>query len=135
MILLEITTSPDKNVLNKFEFFQNQLYLGKNSVSLNINDPGLRDTHIMLEVVQNDLILHPQVGVETYLIDGKRASTVRKIKPYQVITIGATSLRVLSYQETVFKTKKSILNEKLNKLIEENSPRLAVIEKLGRMMK
>jgi hypothetical protein len=135
MILLEITTSPDKNVLNKFEFFQNQLYLGRHSVSLNINDPSLLDSHVMIEVVENDLILHPQSGVASYLIDGKRSSTIRKIKANQIITIGATSFKVLSFQETDFKTKKTILDEKLNKLIEENSPRLAVIEKLGRMMK
>jgi hypothetical protein len=135
MILLEITDSPDKNVLNKFEFFQNQLYLGRNSVSLNINDPSLLDSHVMIEVVEKDLILHPQNGVESYLIDGKRSSTIRKIKASQIITIGSTSFKVLNFQETDFKTKKSILDEKLNKLIEENSPRLAVIEKLGKMMK
>ncbi len=135
MILLEITASPDKNAVNKFEFFQNQLYLGRHSVSLHINDPALLDSHVMIEVVEKDLILHPQSGVDSYLIDGKRSSTIRKIKTNQNITIGSTSFKILSYQETDFKTKKSVLNERLNKLIEENSPRLAVIEKLGRMMK
>jgi hypothetical protein len=89
----------------------------------------------MIEVVEKDLILHPQNGVESYLIDGKRSSTIRKIKTNQIITIGSTSFKVLNFQETDFKSKKTILDEKLNKLIEENSPRLAVIEKLGRMMK
>lgn len=135
MIFLEITTSPDKNVLNKFEFFQNQLYLGRHSGTLNISDPSLLDSHVMIEVVEKDLILHPQAGVESYLIDGKRSSTIRKIKINQLITIGATSFRVLNFQETQFKTKKATLDEKLSKLIEENSPRLAVIEKLGKMMK
>jgi hypothetical protein len=135
MIQVEILSGPDKNVLTKFEFHQNQIYLGKKSLNLNIEDPGLLDSHIMIEVIENELILHPQPGVSSYLLDGKRATTIRKIKPLQTITIGNTALRVLRFEETNFSTKKQVLDRKLAELIETNSPKLAVIEKLGRMMK
>lgn len=89
----------------------------------------------MIEVVEKDLIIHPQKDVESYLIDGKRASNVRKIKTSQKITMGKTTFRVVSFDETNFPTKKAILDTKLNQLVEENSPRLAAIEKLAKLMK
>jgi hypothetical protein len=135
MIHLEIISSPDSNILTQFQFFQNELYLGRNSGNLHIQDPALLGSHVMVEVVEKDLIIHPQKGVEFYLIDGKRSSTIRKIKTGQIITIGTTTFKAVNFEETQNRTKKQILDEKLNQLIEENSPRLAVIEKLANLMK
>ena len=89
----------------------------------------------MIEVVEKDLIIHPQKDVESYLIDGKRASNVRKIKMNQKITVGKTTFKVVNFEETTFHSKKSILDSKLNQLVEENSPRLAAIEKIAKLMK
>lgn len=135
MIHLEVLSSPDKNVLSSFQFFQNELYLGRSSGDLHIQDPQLFESHLMIEVVEKDLIVHPQKNVDSYLIDGKRASTVRKIKPNQKITLGNTTVRVIAFEETIFNSKKTILDNKLNSLIESNSPRLQVIEKLAKLMK
>jgi ASC-1-like (ASCH) protein len=135
MIHLEIINSPDKNILSDFQFFQNEVYLGRSSGNLFINDPELNKSHVMVEVVEKDLIIHPQKGVESYLIDGKRASNIRKIKAGQIITVGKTTFKVLSFEVTEFQNKKKILDEKLGKLIESNSPRLVVIEKLAKLTK
>jgi ASC-1-like (ASCH) protein len=135
MIHLEIINSPDKNILSDFQFFQNEVYLGRSSGNLFINDPELNKSHVMVEVVEKDLIIHPQKGVESYLIDGKRASNIRKIKAGQIITVGKTTFKVLSFEVTEFQNKKKILDEKLGKLIESNSPRLVVIEKLAKLAK
>jgi hypothetical protein len=135
MIHLEIIDSPDKNILSDFQFFQNEVYLGRSSGNLFINDTELNKSHVMVEVVEKDLIIHPQKGVESYLIDGKRASNIRKIKAGQIITIGKTTFKVLSFVETGLQSKKKILDEKLGKLIESNSPRLVVIEKLAKLAK
>ena len=135
MIQLEITNSPDKNILADFQFCQNEVYLGRSSGNLQIKDSELRESHLMIEVIEKDLIIHPQKGVESYLIDGKRSSTIRKIKAGQVITIGTTTFKVVRFEETPVVSKKKILDEKLNKLIEANSLRLVVIEKLAKLMK
>ena len=135
MIQLEIISSPDSNILTQFQFFQNEVYLGRNSGNLHIQDPALLGSQVMVEVVEKDLIIHPQKGVESYLIDGKRSSTIRKIKSGQIITIGTTSFKVLGFEETQNQSKKQILDKKLNQLVEENSPRLAIIEQLANLMK
>ncbi len=135
MINLEIKESPDSNVISTFKYFQNQIYLGRTSGDLWIDDKNLYATHVMLEVIGKELIIHPQKGVEFFLINGKRASAIRKLKANDQVTIGQTIISILSFEETVKESKKNILNAKLNKLIEEDSPRLPVIERLTKLMK
>lgn len=135
MINLEIKESPDSNVISSFKYFQNQIYLGRTSGDLWIDDKSLYATHVMLEVIGKELIIHPQKGVEFFLINGKRASAIRKLKPNDQVTIGNTVINVLGFEETVKQSKKNILNAKLNTLIDEESSRLPVIERLTKLMK
>ncbi len=135
MIHLEILSSPDKDVEASYQFFQNELYLGRTSGNIHIKDGELKASHFMIEVVENELIVHPQKDVEAYLIEGKRSSNVRKIKPGQKITIGSTVFKVLAFEETKFPSKKNLLDTKLSQLIEADSQRLPVIEKLTKLMK
>lgn len=135
MIHLEITSSPDKNIITDFKFHQNEVYLGHSSGNLHIKDSAVRESHVMIEVVERDLIIHPQKGVESYLIDGKRSTAIRKISLGQVLTIGSTTFKIIGFEETIISSKKKILDEKLNKLMESNSQRLVVIEKLAKLMK
>lgn len=135
MIEFQVLQSPDLNAVAPFKYSLNQVYIGRTSGDLWLNDPHLRPAHILLEVVGTELLVHPQRGVEYFLINGKRASAVRKIKLMDELTIGETIIKILSFKETIFETKKDLLNTKLGRLIDENSPRLAVIESLGRLMK
>src|SRR4051794_2770055 len=113
MIHIEITHSPDPNVIKNFQFFQNLIYLDRTSGNLHILDNQLLSTHLMVEVIDQDLLVHPQRDVEHYLIDGKRSTAVRKIKKGQTITIGKTSFKVIEFEFTQFKTKKEVLDEKM----------------------
>lgn len=135
MIIFEITESPDSNVKKQFTFYKNQVYLGKNSGDLWINDSLILQNNTLLEVINNDLLIHPQRGVEFYLINGKRASVIRKLKRMDVITIGNTSLRIIDFKKSESLNKKQVLDKKLDKLIEENSSRLTVIEEITKLMK
>lgn len=135
MIQIEITQSPDLNVVSTFKYFQNQIYLGMSTGDLWIKDNELSASHVMLEVIGNELLIHPQRGVEFYLINGKRASVIRKLKPNDQVLIGKTTFKVLGFEDTVRDNKKTILNKKLSHLVDTNSPRLPVIESLTRKMK
>lgn len=135
MIHFEILNSPDKNVLNLFKYQQNQIYIGRTTGDLWVDDYELFPSHLMLEVIDKDLIMHPQKGVEFYLLNGKRASTIRKLKLNDQITFGKTVLKIISFQETIIESKKEVLNKKLSAFIESNDPRLTVIEKLSIIMK
>jgi hypothetical protein len=135
MINIEFIKSPDDNVKTSFKFMQNELYLGRSEGNLRIQDSELLPSHLMLEVHENDFILHPQKEVLSYLINGKRATSIRKIKTNDVITIGKTEFKILEFSFTPPLTKKMILDKKLAELITTESSRLPAIEKLTLLMK
>lgn len=135
MIHFEVIESPDQNVLSPFKYFQNQIYVGRSTGDLWISDNSLLASHVMMEVIGKELLIHPQKGVEFFLINGKRASNIRKLKVNDKVSFGNTTIKIHAFEETVRDTKKEILNNKLNKLIEENSSRLNAVEKLTKLMK
>jgi hypothetical protein len=135
MIQFEVIKSPDSNVIASFKFHRNDVYLGSSAGDLVIRDPALSKSHLMLEVVEGEFLVHPQKDVPFYLINGKRATSIRKIKAQDTLTIGGTQLKILAFSWTQAISKKAILNEKLNELMSSDSLRLPVIEKLSKMMK
>jgi hypothetical protein len=134
MISIEFIESPDFDIIAPFKYFRNQIYLGRTMGDLWIKDHDLLPSHIMLEVVGSDLLIHPQKNVASYLLNGKRASSIRKIKINDLITIGKTVFKILSFDETKTETKQEILDKKLNKLISEESQCLPIIESLTKLM-
>lgn len=135
MIHFEIIQSPDLNVKTSFQYFKNEVYIGSKALDLAIADPGIRDCHLLIEVPEKDLLVHPQKDVEFYLINGKRATTIRKIKTGDTVTFGNTTLKIIAFEHTFRASKKDILNEKLAQLIEQQSRRISVIEMITRMTK
>jgi hypothetical protein len=135
MIQLEVIESPDRNVVAAITYHQNQIYLGAETGDLKIQDPGLLPSHAMVEVIGSDLLFHPQKAVDFYLLNGKRATTIRKVKAGDQVTIGRTVIRMTAFTETVRESKKDFLERKLARLIDEASPKLAVIEILSKLHK
>jgi hypothetical protein len=134
MINIEFIESPDLDVIAPFKYFQNQIYIGRTVGDLWVNDNDLLPAHIFLEVIGSDLLIHPQKDVEYYLLNGKRASSIRKLKVNDVIRIGKTIFKILNFSETITESKQEILDKKLDKLISENSLCLPVIESLTKLM-
>lgn len=135
MVEIQIIESPDENVISSFKYFQNQIYLGRTHGDLWIQDSAMAASHAMFEVIGKDLLIHPQREVEFYLINGKRASAIRKLKVNDLITLGQTIVKVISFAETNRDSKKNLLNHKLTQLVEQNSDRLQVVESLTKRMK
>jgi hypothetical protein len=135
MIEIEFIDTPDHRIKENFIFHQNEIYLGRRGENFFILDPELKDSHMLIEIIENELIIHPQSGVEFYLIDGKRASTIRKIKTQQKITIGKTTFKINKFEATNFPSKKFLLDSKLALLMEKDDVKLNSIEILAKAMK
>ncbi len=135
MIEFEVTESPDQNVKSHFKFYKNEIFFGTTSPDLSIMDSELKPLHLLIEIPENDLLAHPQKDVDYYLINGKRSTSIRKIKKGDLITIGKTVFKIVQFEPTIRKSKKEILNDKMSQLLEEDSPKLPIIEKLTKLMK
>jgi hypothetical protein len=135
MIHFEIIQSPDSNVIMSFQFHKNEVYIGSKSSDLVIADTHLNPKHLLIEIPENHLLVHPQKDVEFYLLNGKRTTSIRRIKAGDMISIGNTVMKIIAYETTLRSSKKDILNKKLAKLIEQESLRLPIIEQLTKLMK
>lgn len=135
MIHFEITQSPDLNVLTSFRFMKNEIYLGRRAHDLSISDLALKNIHLLLEIPETELLIHPQKDVDHYLINGKRATSIRKLKIGDTVSFGQSILKIIAFERTSFPTKKELLDKKLADLIEKGSPRLSVIESITKQMK
>lgn len=133
MISFQITNSPDLNVMRSFTFHQNLIYLGSKRGNLSINDPGVLESHLMIEVIGPILQVHPQTHVDHYLLNDKRSTEIRKLKIGDSLTIGETRLKILAFEETRDESKKEFLNRKMNELMSSRSKKLDLIEELAQL--
>lgn len=135
MISFQITDSPDLNVVRSFTFFQNLIYLGRKRGNLCIDDSQILEIHLMVEVIGPVLQVHPQTHVDHYLLNGKRATEIRKLKIGDTLSIGDTHLKILGFEETREESKKDFLNRKMSELLSSNSHKLDLIEELAQLSK
>lgn len=135
MIEFEILESPDADVVGHYLLFKNEIYLGQTLTDINIKDPLLLSSHAFIEVIEDKLLFHPQKDVGHYLLNGKRTLTIRKLKVSDTIQIGKTQMRIKNFSSTPQFTRKEILDKKLTTLMQNQDPRLEIIEILGQMMK
>lgn len=135
MIHIEVVSSPDNRVIYPFTFYKNQILIGKTQGDICINDPSLNKTHMMLEIVDEQLFLHPMKDTAYFLLNNKRSTTIKKIKTNDTFTIGNTLIKIINFSINPKISKKNILNLSLDRLIEENSPKLNLIENLSKLMK
>lgn len=135
MIQFEITESPDQDVVGDYHLFKNEIYLGTLLTDIIIKDPEIRKSHAFIEVVENVLLFHPQKDVPFYLLNGKRALTIRKLKVGDMVQVGKTKIKIIGFNLSANTSRKEILDNKLQQFINQQDARLEVIEKLGKLMK
>ncbi len=135
MIDFEISESPDQDVIGVYHLFKNEVYLGQTLTEIKIKDPLLLDSHAFMEVLDDKLLFHPQKDVSHYLLNGKRALTIRKLKAGDTIQIGKTVMKINHFNYTPNPSRKEILDQKLASLVENQDPRLEAITSLGQLMK
>ncbi len=135
MIEFEIIESPDQNIITTFKFYNNAIYLGSKSKDLSISDLDLKPLHVLLEVPEKELLIHPMRNVDYFLLNNKRSTSIKRIKKNDLIKIGNTIIKITDFEFEEKLSKKEILTTKMNQLIEENSSLLPLIETLSNMMK
>lgn len=135
MIQFEIVESPDQDVIGDYHLFKNEIYLGTVLTDIIIHDPEMRKSHAFMEVVNDVLLFHPQKDVSFYLLNGKRALTIRKLKASDIIQIGKTKIKIIGFSFSATHSRKEILDSKLQQFMNQQDARLTVIEKLGQLMK
>jgi len=139
MISIEITNSPDKDMNGIHSFYFDEIVIGsKLSCSLVINDNSLEKKHITLKVNESQVFCAPISKSTYYLSNGKKISGRKLHKAGDIITIGSTDIKIISFEDST--KESSSLNENYNnaissfpsseKLFDELEKEFILIEKM-----
>jgi hypothetical protein len=130
MIKFEVLQSPDLRVVGQYQFFHNEISLGSETGHLQIMDAKIAPQHLMIQLIDNELMIQPYASMNHYLLNGKRATLSKKAISRDKLTIGDTVIQIQEYHSTLFETKKDHLNKKLSAFISRRDERLEIIELL-----
>ena len=99
MITLKFLASPDSDILREFEFLFDSITLGSGRpANLIVRDTSVLPLHIRLQVIDNKLFIHGENI--TYTVNGKKLSGNKYCLIGDVIGIGDTSFKLISFLNT-----------------------------------
>ena len=116
MITIEITRSPDRDIINQFKYFRNEILIGSSeSCDLVIKDSGISGTHFLMRAKESGLFCRNYRENDFYLSNGKKISGSKMHKVDDVIEIGDTSIRIVAF-ELVTRDYKSEIRAKYEEI-------------------
>lgn len=134
MIQITINSSPDINKIGTITFNKNLIYIGNNhTCDLFISDTNLISNHLIIEIVESKMIVHPHKDIDFFLVNGKRTTGHKFVTLGNKIKIGGTEFTIDLFTETTYISMKETLNKLTDDLIKEESPLLDVIQELQRL--
>ena len=134
MIKITILESNDTDALGSRTFFTNLIYLGSKKGDVLAKDPEIINYHFKFEVIANELFgfLHPQL--KNFHHNGKISSKKIRLAPNDKIKFGQTVIEINSFELTLVENFKQMTNEKLDALIESDSPLLGLLKSIEEEM-
>lgn len=113
MLEIEITSSPDKEMIGTHTFYKNLVRIGGQYGDLLVSDPELRRLHIQFEVTNEGLWIHKDSKVEHFLLNSKKTLGKKLLKIKDVIGIGNTNIKIRLFEYTPIVSKKKKIRSNL----------------------
>lgn len=130
MLAIEVLSCPDPEYEGVWKFHQNQIYLGYPEGDIAPALAELPSFAFLIEVLPNLIQGTPHPAVDHWLLNGKRATRPRRLRLGDVIAVHGVQIKILDAAVDEFVSRKSILDSKLQALVESNSSVLPVIKAL-----
>lgn len=131
MIQLTVNTSLDKNKIGETIFNKNLIYIGNDHLcDLYIKEDQILANHLIIEIVESKMIIHPHKDIEFFLVNGKRSTGHKFVVPGDKVKVGETEFTITNFIETVYTPAKEQLNKLTDELINEESPLLDIIQEI-----
>ncbi|MBF0311822.1 MAG: hypothetical protein HQK50_18700 [Oligoflexia bacterium] len=133
MLSLIIETSPDCEVIGEHLFNKNVIKFGRSLGDILIDEEGIVNGHISLEISEeNELLVHRSGRIESYLVNEKVTNASKRLKVGDTITIQKSKIRIKEFKFDTPKSKKEKVRENLAKIMghSELSPLRKIILEL-----
>ncbi len=135
MINLEFVSSPDQEIIGPRSYHKNMIYLGHKSGDILIQDPDIFDNHLIIEVNEHGIFLHPHPHIDHFHLNGKRTYGVIALKLGDQITIGKTCFILRQAEKSEIFYRKELLNKGLERVIQDKDPISEVLSFLEERIK
>ncbi len=131
MIQLTVNTSLDINKIGEMAFNKNLIYIGNDHLcDLYLKEDKILANHLIIEIVESKMIIHPHKDIEYFLVNGKRSTGHKFVSPGNKVKIGDTEFTITNFIETNYTPIKEQLNKLTDTLITEESPFLDIIQQV-----
>lgn len=130
MLSIEVTSCPDPEYQGVWKFHQNQIYLGYPEGDLAPAVEALISYAFMLEVLPEMIQGTPHPDLTHWLLNGKRATRPRRLRLGDVVEVQGVEFKIVAATVSQFVPRKQLLEEKLQQLVESNSPIIPAIKAL-----
>ena len=136
MIELNITESEDYNRIGHYQFYKDEILIGKEITSdIFLPKESLNPHHAILAISDKVLTIEVLVyddNIDSFIhVNGKRTTGIKRLKNSDTFKFGSTLIKVESFSKEVYEEKRIFLNNKVQQLQDENSPLLEVLQSLG----
>lgn len=133
MIQLKVEECPSSDYVGEYIFHKNLIYIGANiDADLYLEDGALVGNHLLVEIVDGQLLAHLGKDAPSFWVDGKLATKFKFLAAGNVVKIGSTKIRIVLFAPTSKTSKREVLNKNTDELIQANSPLLDYIKDLQR---
>lgn len=131
MIRLNVEQTNSEERMGEYLFEKNLIYIGNNiDADLYLEDNELNSNHIIIEIVDGQLIAHAGTKTEAFWVDGKITTKFKFLSPGNKIKAGKSVINVVEFSPTKRQTKRELLNKNTDELLKEKNELLDVIKSI-----
>lgn len=136
MIQFQITLSPDSDVLGIEQIDKNSVTIGIKDCDILINDEDIGELIIELKISEeNILTATPLTEEKKFWVNNKVYSFEKKINPMDIIKVGSTEIKIISFAQTVSPDFDKISVSRLEELYSQNSPVIELLNQFEQQLR
>ena len=129
MIEIELTNTESSDQNGRIKFGKNSISIGNHPYcDLYLPHPDLIRDHVIFNIENNKIHLHPNKLINFVIVDGKRTTSAIIFKIGSVLVLGPFNIKLLTFEISEFIPMNKKINEITDKLIQEKSPFLDILK-------
>lgn len=127
MITIEVLEAIDSDRIGNVQFFKNLIYIGNGNSDLFVNERGIYQNHLFIEIIEGRLLVHPHEKCEYYLVNRKRTTSFKYININEIVQIGHFKFKITEFIEETLTTDRDIVHIELDELINNNKEAVEIL--------
>lgn len=130
MIQIEIINSLDNDAINIYEYFLDELTIGKSASDIIIFDETLKKCHLKLFIKNDQLFGIVSKNEGANKLNYKKVTGQFSLNIGDIISIEKNDIKILSFKNEVIPDYKQLIKNKIDELTEREDPIIDLLKNL-----